>query len=99
MRCGRAPTPADVGCHRALSTSGGLHLLISGSAGKLCTVRDAVANLVDRLAEIVNGCECTADMRCQLLTAIEKDNWRKGRQRLFGRTVQADILICIIERI
>ena len=34
----------------------------SGSAGKLCEIGNAVADLVDRLAEIANRCECTADM-------------------------------------
>jgi hypothetical protein len=29
-------------------------------------------------------------VRCQLLAAFIKDNWRKGRQSLSGRTVQAD---------
>ena len=34
----------------------------SGSAGKFCAIGNAVTDLVDRLAEIVNGSECAADM-------------------------------------
>jgi hypothetical protein len=34
----------------------------SGSAGKLCAIGNAVADLVDGLAEIVKRSECAADM-------------------------------------
>ena len=67
-----------------------------GSTGK--SIDNVVADLFDRRPQIVNGRKGAAHMRCQFLAAPTKtEDRRKGCWELPGRTVQSDILVCIVE--